>query len=32
MELVLHDIDRLCPIVPTVDDAIEILDARWVRM
>jgi hypothetical protein len=32
MELVLHDIDRLCPIVPTVDDALEILDARWARM
>lgn len=31
MELVLHDVDRLCPIVPTLDDAIEILDARWAR-
>jgi hypothetical protein len=32
MELVLHDIDRLCPIVPTAGDALEILDARWARM
>ena len=29
MHSVLHDIDRLSPIVPSLDDAHAILDSRW---
>jgi hypothetical protein len=31
LELVLHDIDRVSPIVSSVEDAIAILDSRWAR-
>jgi hypothetical protein len=30
MQLVLHDVDRVCPIVPTIEDATEILEPTWV--
>ena len=29
LELVLHDIDRVSPIVSSMEDAIAILDSRW---
>jgi anti-anti-sigma regulatory factor len=29
MHLVLHDVDRVSPIVPSVDEALAILDSRW---
>jgi len=31
MQLVLHDVDRVCPIVLRVEDASEILDPQWSR-
>jgi hypothetical protein len=31
MQLVLHDIDRVCPIVTTIEDAVSILDRPWAR-
>jgi ABC-type transporter Mla MlaB component len=31
MQLVLHDVDRVCPIVSNVDSAIDILDRPWPR-
>lgn len=31
MQLVLHDVDRVCPIVPRVDDATDILDPQFTR-
>jgi anti-anti-sigma regulatory factor len=29
MQLVLHDVDRVSPIVPSIEDAKAILDRRW---
>jgi hypothetical protein len=31
MQLVLHDVDRVSPIVQHVDDAMEILEGSWAR-
>jgi anti-anti-sigma regulatory factor len=31
LQLVLHDLDRVCPIVRTVDEAVTILDSRWAN-
>jgi anti-anti-sigma regulatory factor len=31
MQLVLHDVDRVCPIVATIEAAIGILDRPWAR-
>ncbi len=29
LQLVLHDVDRVSPIVSAVEDAVAILDSRW---
>jgi hypothetical protein len=31
MQLVLHDVDRVSPIVPTEQEATAILDGRWAN-
>jgi hypothetical protein len=31
LQLVLHDVDRACPIVRTVGEAVAILDSRWAN-
>jgi hypothetical protein len=31
MQLVLHDVDRVCPIVSNIDLATEIIDRPWAK-
>jgi hypothetical protein len=31
MQLVLHDVDRVCPIVPRIEHARDILDRPWAQ-